>query len=315
VLVRLLAGGWLPEVWVPDADTQALRQRVAHRVRLVRHHARLKNRIHSVLHRNLIPGCPRTDLFGKAGQQWLIEQALPLLPLHEQDIVVATLREVASLRTELTHANQALAASAQKRPSVHRLITIPGIDAVTALTIVATVGDIHRFRSPTKLVGYFGLDPCVRQSGMNPARHGRITKRGRAQARAVLVEAAWAAVRSPGPLRAFYHRLRARRGPQIAAVATARKMLVLTWHLLTEDKDYSFVRPSLVARKERALELQAGHDAKRGQRGIAYSYNLKTVRQREWDVCIQAERAYSELTRNWQPQRKMDTGAANGKRR
>jgi transposase len=45
VLVRLLAGGWLPEVWVPDAETQALRQQVAHRVRLVRHHTRLKTRI------------------------------------------------------------------------------------------------------------------------------------------------------------------------------------------------------------------------------------------------------------------------------
>ncbi len=60
VLVRLLAGGWLPEVWMPDAETQALRQQVAHRVRLVRHHTRLKNRIHGVLHRNLIPGCPRS---------------------------------------------------------------------------------------------------------------------------------------------------------------------------------------------------------------------------------------------------------------
>jgi transposase len=72
VLVRLLAGWWLPEVWVPDAETQALRQQVAYRVRLVRHHTHLKNRIHGVLHRNLVPGCPRSDLFGKAGRQWLI---------------------------------------------------------------------------------------------------------------------------------------------------------------------------------------------------------------------------------------------------
>ncbi len=84
VLVRLLAGGWLPEVWVPDADTQALRQRVAHRIRLVRHHVRLKNRIHGVLIRNLVPGCPRADLFGQAGHKWLLETAIPQLPEHEQ---------------------------------------------------------------------------------------------------------------------------------------------------------------------------------------------------------------------------------------
>lgn len=72
VLVRLLSSGWLPEVWVPDADTQALRQQVAHRTGLVRHHTRLKNRVHSVLIRNLVPNCPRSDLFGKGGRQWLI---------------------------------------------------------------------------------------------------------------------------------------------------------------------------------------------------------------------------------------------------
>src|SRR5205807_10339324 len=117
------------------------------------------------------------------------------------------------------------------------------------------------------------------------------------------------------PLRGFYQRVRARRGPQVAAVATARKILVLTWHLLTEDKDYAFVRPSLFARKYRTLQLTAGRPAHFGnKRGIAYEYNLKTVRQREIDLCVQAERAYTELTRNWQPQRaRQDAGAAKGK--
>ena len=314
VLVRLLAGGWLPEVWVPDAETQALRQRVAHRVRLVRHHTRLKNRIHGVLIRNLVPGCPRSDLFGQAGQKWLIEQAVPQLPAHEQEIVVATLRQIESVREELGHVGQTLAGLALQSPAVPRLMTIPGIDAVTALTVVSIIGDVRRFRSPTKLVGYFGLDPRVRQSGSHAAYHGRITKRGRAHARAALVESAWAAIKSPGPLRGFYQRLRARRGPQIAAVATARKILVLAWHLLTEEKDYAFARLSLTARKHRTLELAAGQPVQFGKRGIAYEYNLKTVRQRELDLCLQAERAYTELTRNWQPQRpQQDAGAAKGK--
>lgn len=297
VLVRLLAGGWLPEVWVLDAETQALRQQVAHRVRLVRHHTRLKNRIHGVLHRNLIPGCPRSDLFGKAGRQWLTARALPQLPLHEQDIVLATLRQFEALSAELARVEQTLAALALQHPSVRRLMTIPGIDAVTALTVVAAIGHIHRFRSPAKLVGYVGLDPRVWQSGSQTTKYGAITKRGRAHARAMLVEAAWAAVKTPGPLRAFYQRLRARRGPQIAVVATARRLLVLAWHLLTRNEEYVFARPSLAARKWRTLELQAGHPPKVGQRGMAYTYNLKTVRRQEWEVCLQAERAYAELAR------------------
>ncbi len=313
VLVRLLAGGWLPEVWVPDAETQALRQRVAYRMRLVRHHTRLKNRIHGVLHRNLVPGCPRTDIFGKAGREWLMEQAVPQLPDHEQEIVLATLAQVDALRVELGRVGQTLAGLALQHPFVPRLITIPGIDAVTALTIAAAIGDIERFRSPTKLVGYFGLDPRVRQSGSHPARYGSITKRGRVHGRTVLVEAAWAAIKSPGPLRGFYQRLRARRGPQIAVVATARKILVIAWHLLAEDKDYAYARVSLVGRKYRTLELDAGQSAKRGKRGLGYGYNLKTIRERELDICLQAERAYTELTRYWQKQKpQQDAGAANG---
>src|ERR671930_1582117 len=107
---------------------------------------------------------------------------------------------------------------------VKRLMTIPGVDATVALSIVAAVGDFGRFRSPEKLVSYLGLNPRVRQSGGQPASHGRITKQGRAHARGMLVEAAWVAAKLPGPLRAFFERVRSRRGMQIAVVATARKL-------------------------------------------------------------------------------------------
>ena len=94
--------------------------------------------------------------------------------------------------------------------------------------------------------------------------HGRISKAGRAQVRGVLVEAAWSASRAPGPLRAFYQRIKARRGFQTAVVATARKMTVLAWHLVTKDQDYAFARPSLVTHKRRKLELAAGAPSRRG---------------------------------------------------
>jgi transposase len=315
VLVRLLAGGWLPEVWVPDAKTQALRQQVAHRADLVQQQTRLKNRIQSVLHRNLVPGCPRSDLFGKAGRAWLMQHALPQLPTHEQAMIHATLRELAVVQGERGQAERTLAEIALAQPAVRRLMTIPGIDAVTALAVLAAIGDVHRFHAPGKLVGYLGLDPRVRQSGTRLATTGHISKRGRAHARGLLVEAAWAAVKTPGPLRAFYHRLRSRRGAQIAAVATARKIAVLAWHLLTRDADYTFARPSLMTRKWRALELHAGRPARRGQRGMAHAYNVKAARRQELELCTQAERVYVALTHQWQHKRtQQDAGATNGKR-
>ena len=89
----------------------------------------------------------------------------------------------------------------------------------------------------------------------------------------MLVEAAFAASRSPGPLRAFYKRIKNRRGFQVAIVATARKMTVLCWHLVTKDQDYAFARPGLSARKRRNLELAAGHPTQIAKRGAAYNYN------------------------------------------
>jgi hypothetical protein len=77
-------------------------------------------------------------------------------------------------------------------------MTIPGIDVTTAATLVAAIGDIARFPSNRQLVGYCGLDTRIRQSGLTPARRGRISKQGSAAARHVLVEAAWAAIKTPG---------------------------------------------------------------------------------------------------------------------
>ena len=159
-----------------------------------------------------------------------------------------------------------LARSALGSEEIRRLMSVPGVNLVSAATFWATVGDIGRFKTPRKLVSYVGLDPRVRQSGEAPARHGHISKQGSPAARHMLCEAAWIVVRTPGPLRAFYERLRARRGAQIALVATARKLCVLFWHLLTKEEDYAFGRPSLHRHKLRRLELVAGDPTHRGRR-------------------------------------------------
>jgi transposase len=100
---------------------------------------------------------------------------------------------------------------------------------------MAAIGNINRFDGARKLVSYFGLNPRVRQSGSCPARHGRISKAGRSHARAMLTEAAWAAAKGPGPLRSFFLGVKAKRGHQIAAVATARKLAVIIWHCTSSD--------------------------------------------------------------------------------
>jgi transposase len=313
VLTQLHASGFLPEVWMPDATTEALRRQVSRRAQIVRHRTRLKNQIHAILHRNLLPRCPASDLFGRKGRAWLATQSLPA---DERAAVTSLLRALDHADEDLADLDRELAGAVLEDTAIRRLMTIPGVDFAVAAGLIAAIGDVTRFRSPHKLVSYFGLNPRVRQSGLQPAQHGRITKQGRAHARGMLVEAAWVAAKTPGPLRAFFVRVRGRRGHQIAAVATARKLAVLAWHLLTKQQDYAWARPSLTEKKRRALELRAGQPAKRGQRGRAHAYNLKTLRTRERAIGEQAERAYQTLVAHWRPQpRKRGTGAANAARR
>ncbi len=164
---------------------------------------------------------------------------------------------------------------------------------------MAAIGDVTRFPSARRMVAYLGLDPKVRQSGSEPARYGHISKRGDPQARSLLVEAAWVAVRTPGPLRAFAQRVRARRGGQVAAVAVARKLKVICWHLLTKEQDYAFGRPSLTRQKTRRLELLAG--APRRPRRHSGPTLSPTGAQRagELELQRQAELAYQRLVANW----------------
>jgi transposase len=125
---------------------------------------------------------------------------------------------------------------------------------VVAVGLIAAIGPIDRFDGPEKLVVYLGLNPSVHQSGESRPRHGRITKQGRTHARTMLVEAASQAVRGPGPLGAFlplgafFERVRGRRGNHIAAVAVARKLAVIIWHLLSRGEDYAWVRPDFMPR-------------------------------------------------------------------
>lgn len=311
-LARLYASGFLPEVWVPDAGTAALRREVTRREQIVRQRSRLKTMTHSILHAHLAPPCPHVDLFGSRGRAWLLSQALPP---DEKDAAERHLREYDRLGEDLRLVERELARAALDRPEAKRLMTVPGIDMVVALGLLAAIGPISRFLSPDRLVAYLGLNPSVRQSGEGPARHGRIAKQGRGHARTMLVEAAWVASRTPGPARAFFERIARRRGKHVAAVALARKLGVILWHMLSKGEDYGGVRPALHAKKLRDLELRAGQPSRRGRRGEAYAYNLARVRLEERRRVEQAETAYRRLTEGWTRRgRRAPTGAAKEER-
>ncbi|TGV18446.1 IS110 family transposase [Mesorhizobium sp. M4B.F.Ca.ET.143.01.1.1] len=297
-LASLYAAGYLPEIWTPDAATERMRRLVARRYQVVRHRTRIKNEVHSILYAHLTPRCPHADLFGRLGRAWLTRQPVPD---DERAAIQRHIRELDRLGDDLRVLDREIAESALDDAAIKRLLTITGVNLAVAGGLVAAVGDIGRFSSPQKLVSYFGLNPRVRQSGLGAAHHGRISKVGRSHARAMLVEAAWAAAKTPGPLHAFFVRIRARRGHQVAAVAVARKLTVLVWHMLTKQEDYLWARSSLVAHKMRSLE-QAGKPQKKGnRRGPTYAYNVKELRNQEMRVAEQAQKGYEHFVEAWRP--------------
>jgi len=306
ILAQLLAADFLPETWVADDQTRMRRRLVARRTHLVKQRTRLKNQVHAILSRNLVATCPHADLFSGVGRRWLFTQDLPA---DEWRSVEALLRQLDFHGAELIDVDRGIATDAIDDPVVARLMTIPGVDVTVAVSVVAAVGDFSRFSSPERLVSYLGLNPKVRQSGNGPAVHGRITKAGRSQARGMLVEAAFSASRAPGPLRAFYKRIKDRRGFQVATVATARKLTVLCWLLVTKGENYAFARPSLNAHKRRKLELAAGATSRRGPvAGPSRDYHLKQLRDQEKAIVEHAERAYEVMIAHWQPQKPATRG-------
>ncbi len=208
------------------------------------------------------------------------------------------MRQLDFCEAEIAEIERAIAAEALKSREVLRLMTVPGVNVITAATFMAAIGDIGRFADRKKLVGYLGLDPKVRQSGTTTASRARISKQGSSSARYALVEASWSVVRAPGPTRAFYERIRARRGHQAAIVAAARKLACLFWCLLTRCEDYAYAQPSLTKKKLRRLELAAG--AQRGKAKPGTWAANKAMREAERELARQAEVADKRTVADWQ---------------
>ena len=194
-LARLLAAGQLETVWVPDEATQAMRRRLQRRSQLVRAKSAAKNEVHAALMRRLVPKPGFSDLFGKAGRRWLAELELPAA---ERESVDSAMRQIEFCEAEIAAIEKLVASESLGSEEIRRLVSVPGVGAITAAAFMAAVGDIERFSSAKKLVGYLGLDPIVRQSGSSEASYGRISKQGSAAGRYALVEASWSGSRRRG---------------------------------------------------------------------------------------------------------------------
>jgi transposase len=223
-LAHLLAANLVPAVWVPPVQVRELRALVSHRKRLVNQRTQVRNRLHAVLHRHNLtvpPGKP----FAAHQQEWWL--ALDLSS-SEQLRVQQDLSLLHSLEELIGAVEAELGRLSTCDPWVKQvpfLVQLPGLGVLSVMSILAAIGDITRFPSAKKLVGYAGLGASVHDSG-ETHQGGHITKEGRRDLRGVMVEAAWVAVEHHPHWQAQFERLTRRIGKQKAIVAIARKLLV-----------------------------------------------------------------------------------------
>lgn len=260
VLAQLLRCDFLPAVWQPDTATQALRELTGRRAGLVQQRTALRNRIHSVLATRLIE-TPKS-LFCTAGQGWLA-QLLPTLDAQAQLLLQSDLRLLQSLQQELDALAPLLAQRGWHDPRVRLLMTLPGVDVTVAEAVLAALGNIERFRTPEQAAAYLGLVPSTHQSA-DKCYHGPITKRGNTQGRWMLIQAAQMISTNPGPLGHFFRRLKQRKNHNVAVVATARKLVMIAWHMLRQNEPYRYALPKTTETKLAALRVRATGEVRRG---------------------------------------------------
>lgn len=237
VLAELARRDLVPEIWLPDPAVRAERERARFRLHLVRHRVALKNRVHAILIAHGIPN-PTSDLFGLAGRR-LLERLD--LPEPWRSTTAAALALIDVLDDQIDGCERELRALGADHRYVPLLMTVPGVGWVLAYTIASEIGDIGRFATPAKLVGYSGLTPSVEQSGERD-RRGPLRKNGPDHLRWALVEAAHTASRHPlyAPI-VEAHRARhgRKKGTKTAALTIARKLSHAIWHMLTTNQPFA----------------------------------------------------------------------------
>ena len=231
-LLRLLLENRFPRIWVPTPGERDVRQLVLHRHRLVQMRTRVKNQLQAIA---LNEGVGRKPgLWSRQGQQQFRGLALPAWTAQRRQDNLELLEQLVERTAPL---DQAVQAEAARRPEAVRLMTHPGIGAITALAFVLTIGDPSRFDCGKQVASYLGLIPAEDSSG-GKQRLGHLTKQGNALLRWLLVEAAHAAARRDPELGRCYRRLAMKKNRAIAAVAVARKLAIRLWWMWKRGLDY-----------------------------------------------------------------------------
>lgn len=236
-IAELLAAGRLPLAYAPPVEVQGLRDWTRQRNRLSRAHARLLNGVKSIMNSNNRPGPARLDAARLTGYVKAYGDRLPerhvrmlwsfqrQLSLNEEEMALCE-RGIARLLESPRFAAQAAL-----------LRTAPGVGPIVAATVLAEVGDFHRFPDAKAIGRYAGLTPRVFASG-GKERHGHISKTGPRDMRWVLQQAAWVAVRCDERIKRRWLNIARGSGKKAAAVAIARQLLVALWHMVRRGAPY-----------------------------------------------------------------------------
>ena len=233
-LLQLLAENRFPRIWIPTAEERDARQLLLHRSKLVRMRTQVKNQLQALA---LNQGLQRKwKLWSTKGRIQL--ESLPLLPWASRRRA-ELLRLLDELEASIRELDREVAEQAYARLEARRLMTHPGVGAVTSLAFVLTIGPVLRFARGKKIGSYLGLIPSEYSSGGRGQRLGHISKQGSPFLRGLLVEAATTAVRYDPEMRRAYQRLAQRKGRALAKVAMARKLAVRLYWMLRLEVDYA----------------------------------------------------------------------------
>jgi len=231
VLADLLRTNLLPCAYIQPREIRDLKELVRQRAAYVELRTRIKNKIHSVLFKTNTKHS-FTNLYGKAGMEWLNNLELRNIYHQELDRYLITLD---LLDKQINELSEIIKQTARADYDCKLLITIPGISFYSALMIKAEIGDIRRFANANKLCSYAGLIPSTYQSA-EKTRFGKITKRGSKWLRKTLVDAITSNCRHSNRLAHHYRKLKKNKGTGKAKVATARKLCTVIFAMLSDKQ-------------------------------------------------------------------------------
>jgi transposase len=223
--------------YAPPGEVQELRDWTRRRNRLSRDHARTLHWIKSLMNLNNRPGPARLD--GEGLVRYLKGQG-DKLPTRHCTVLWDCVDQLTLIERQIQAAERELI-ELLKRPRFQAaaaiLNTFPGVGLVTVATVLAEVGDFHRFTYRKAIARYAGLNPTVHASGGKNCT-GHIAKAGPPDLRWILQQAAWTAIRVEPSLKRMWLKISRSAGKKAAAVAVARKMLTWMWYAVCEGKPY-----------------------------------------------------------------------------